>query len=69
MLQPEALITGHRYPAASRSEEILDHPVVADLRQTVPSGAITDSDWVCGTPYVLRAIAALGATRRTVTGE
>jgi len=69
MLEPEALITGRRYPAASRSEEILDHPVVHALRETRSEGSITDSDWVCGTPYVLRAIDGLADLRQEMTGE
>ncbi|WP_316013236.1 ABC transporter substrate-binding protein [Roseobacter sp. HKCCA0434] len=68
MLEPDALITGRRYPAASRSEEILDHPVVETLREHRARATIADRDWVCGTPYVLRAIADLAGTR-TVMGE
>jgi len=56
---PDALITGRRYPAASRSEEILDHPVVQAIAHNRMRGSVTDQDWVCGTPYVLRAIAGL----------
>lgn len=56
---PDALITGRRYPAASRAEEILDHPVVTVLRSNRMQGSVTDRDWVCGTPHVLRAVAGL----------
>ncbi len=69
MLEPHALITGRRYPGASRSEEILDHPVVQALREGRASGAITDRDWVCGTPYVLRAIEELGTLRSEMAEE
>lgn len=58
---PDALILGRRYPAASRSEEILDHPVVQALASNRMQGSVTDRDWVCGTPYVLRAISGLAA--------
>jgi iron complex transport system substrate-binding protein len=67
MLDPEALITSRPYPGASRSEDILDHPVVRALREDRASGTFTDRDWVCGTPYVLRAIEGLGALRRDMT--
>jgi len=69
MLDPDALITGRRHAGASRSEEILDHPVVSALRSGRATGAITDSDWVCGTPFVLRAIERLSVLRDDVAGD
>lgn len=69
MLEPDALITGQRYPGASRSEEILDHPVVEALREVSASGTITDRDWICGTPYVLRAIEGLSQIRTDMLAD
>ena len=69
MIDPDALITSQPYPGASRSEEILDHPVVNVLREGRASGAFTDRDWICGTPYVLRAVEDLGALRRDIAGD
>lgn len=69
MLEPNALITGRRYPGASRSEEILDHPIVQALRDDSASGTITDRDWVCGTPFVLRAIEGLRTVRRDMLAD
>lgn len=69
MLAPEAVITGQRYPGASRSEEILDHPIVEALRQDRGGATITDRDWVCGTPFVLRAIEDLGTARREMLAD
>ncbi|MEM8576842.1 MAG: ABC transporter substrate-binding protein [Pseudomonadota bacterium] len=69
LLDPSVLITGRRYPAASRSEAILDHPVVQFLREGRASGTFADRDWVCGTPYVLRAIAELRDVHQSVAGE
>jgi iron complex transport system substrate-binding protein len=69
MAAPEAVITPKRYPGASRSEEILDHPVVQALRATRTSGSFTDRDWVCGTPFVLRAIENVAALRRGMGAE
>jgi iron complex transport system substrate-binding protein len=54
--QPEALIISRSYPVASRSEEILNHPVVQAIRKERTAGSFTDKDWVCGTPYILRAL-------------
>lgn len=68
MLAPDAVITSHPHRGASRSEEILDHPVVRTLREGRASGSFTDRDWVCGTPFVLRAIEELGVLRRDMTG-
>lgn len=66
---PDTLVTGRRYPAASRSEEILDHPVVQALASNRMRGSITDRDWICGTPYVLRAIQTLAALHREDDGS
>ncbi len=64
MSDPDALVLGRRYPGTSRAEAVLDHPVVATLRQGRHEAMMTDRDWVCGTPYVLRAIKALAEDRR-----
>jgi len=69
LLDPDALVTGRRFPGASRAEDILDHPVVQEIRAGRATGAIADSDWVCGTPFVLRAIEGLSDVRRDFTGE
>jgi len=64
MAAPEAIISGRPYPGSSRSEEVLDHPVVQALRDTSVGAVLTDRDWVCGTPNVLRAIEEMRDTRR-----
>lgn len=66
MLQPDAVVTGAKYPGQSRSEAILDHPVIRTLQKGRETGTVADSDWLCGTPYVLRAIADLVALRHRV---
>jgi iron complex transport system substrate-binding protein len=60
MLAPDLVVTGTRYPGHSRSEEILDHPVLDYLHRSAP---IRGADWVCGTPHLLRALDALVAER------
>ncbi|WP_287013500.1 ABC transporter substrate-binding protein [Actibacterium sp.] len=66
MLRPDLVITGARYPGASRSEALLDHPALAPLLAAVPDAPATNADWVCGTPYVLRAIEGLVAARKAL---
>ena len=56
MAQPDTVITSRTYPAASRSEEVMGHPVIEELRASRPQAGMTSSDWVCGTPFVLRAV-------------
>lgn len=68
MSAPEFLFTGQPYPGASRSEAILDHPVVRRLRDST-RGHISDRDWVCGTPFVLRAIESLAESRREASAD
>ena len=63
LAQPDAVVTGEVYPGASRAEEILSHPALAGLTR---AGAVSDADWVCGTPHVLDAIARLGAAREAL---
>ncbi len=68
MTQPDAVITGRPHPGASRSEEILSHPVVEELRNRTRQGAFSDRDWVCGTPFVLDAIEKTAELRRQLDG-
>lgn len=59
LANPDVLITSQPYPGYSRAQEFLDHPVVGYLRSRSDQALISDRDWVCGTPYVLRAIETL----------
>jgi len=61
VLLPDLVIAGQTYPGASRSEEVLHHPAMAALRDRHAGGAVSDSEWVCGTPAILRAVARLRA--------
>ncbi len=65
MLAPDLVITGQRYPGASRAEAVLDHPAMETLRDR-RAGGVSDADWVCGTPHVLRALARLVALHAEV---
>lgn len=58
LADPDVLITAERFEGHSRSEAILDHPVLGGLAAQA-SRATTDANWVCGTPHVLSAIRAL----------
>jgi len=64
---PDIVITSRPYPGASKAEEILDHPVVTQLRTDRASATMIDHDWICGTPHVLRAIEALSGSRQAMT--
>ncbi|SDI62223.1 ABC transporter substrate-binding protein [Lutimaribacter saemankumensis] len=66
MADPDVVVTGNPYPGASRSEAIMDHPVVTALKRGRVTGTVTDRNWVCGTPYVLQAVEDLVALRRAV---
>lgn len=56
MAGPDRLITGGRWPGPSQAEAILDHPA---LFAVSPDPQIAGNDWVCGTPFVTRAIRSL----------
>lgn len=57
MARPDRLITGAKWPGQSRSEAILDHPALTAAAEDLAQ--VTDRDWICGTPFILRAIEAL----------
>lgn len=59
MARPDLVLTSQPYPGGSRAEEILRHPALRALTADPGAGAVSDSDWVCGTPHVLRAAARL----------
>jgi len=54
MSAPDLVIRDKPSVAPSRAEEVLDHPGLRSFSQTM-----TNADWVCGTPYVLRAATTL----------
>lgn len=67
MLMPDLIISGQPYPGASRAEEVLHHPAMQALRDRHAVAALSDAEWVCGTPAVLRAIARLVALHESQT--
>lgn len=69
MAVPDTVVTGQPYPGASRSEEILSHPVVGALKAGRPSTSMNAQDWLCGTPYVLRAVDQMAGLRREVQAD
>ncbi len=69
MADPAAVITGTRYPGASRAEEVMAHPVIAAVTDGAGKTMTTDADWLCGTPHVLRAAERLQPLRPAQTGD
>lgn len=65
MAQPQVVVTSEPYPGASRAEEILAHPALAEVREG-GLAATSNADWVCGTPYLLRAVAKMKTLREAV---
>ena len=64
LLMPDLVVSGQVYPGASRAEEVLHHPALRSLRARQDGAALTDAEWVCGTPLVLRAVARLVDIRK-----
>lgn len=62
--RPDLLIGSALYPGASRAEEILSHPALEPFAAGDAQRWRQNADWVCGTPYVLRAVEALRALRQ-----
>lgn len=64
LARPDLVITGTPYPGASNAEELLRHPALAEIMAGMPGAGLADSDWVCGTPHVARALANMTAARQ-----
>lgn len=56
---PDLLVTGRRYAGFSEAQAMLDHPALRGLPGHVHGRSMTERDWICGTPHVLSAVAAL----------
>lgn len=67
LAQPDLVITPAPYPGGSRAEDVTRHPAVRALQASRKAAAISDHDWVCGTPFVLRAAEQLAKLRLTMT--
>lgn len=55
LARPDLVIRSAKERGASRAEEVLTHPALARIRQDAQVARVTDADWICGTPQVLRA--------------
>lgn len=66
MAAPDMIITPVPYAGHSRSEEILQHPVVETFQRKSARAGMRDTDWVCGTPHVVRAVARLVEDRQNI---
>jgi iron complex transport system substrate-binding protein len=62
LADPDLVLRNQRFPGASRSEAVLDHPALAAL---TGAGAAheTGPDWMCGTPRILDALRDLALLR------
>ncbi len=69
MQAPEAVITSRPYPGNTRAEAVLQHPALHAAQNRHAMGRFSDRDWVCGTPYVLRAVADMADLRRSLTQD
>jgi iron complex transport system substrate-binding protein len=56
---PDMLVLGRRWPGHSEAMALLAHPALRSLPAQTRGAPMADRDWVCGTPRVLAAVAAL----------
>lgn len=68
MADPDLLISAETLPGASRSEEVLVHPALEDLRAGHNALRIASPDWICGTPHLLGAVERLVEARQSLAG-
>ncbi|KMK65732.1 ABC transporter substrate-binding protein [Puniceibacterium sp. IMCC21224] len=66
LAQPDALVSSMPYGGASRAEDLPQHPA---LRRYVAEDRVlfSTADWVCGTPFTLRAVEEMAAARLALT--
>ncbi len=69
LTDPDLVITTTPYPGGSRAEDVMQHPAVQALQKGRAAAAVTDHDWICGTPFVLRAAERLADVRRSLTAD
>ena len=68
MAEPEVIITGSRHDGKSRSENILQHPALAEAAEWDAMHELVTRDWVCGTPQALAAVERISGLRGTLMG-
>jgi iron complex transport system substrate-binding protein len=68
MAAPDLVVTSAPYPGASRSEELLVHPALAAVRGAAAVARVSDAEWVCGLPQVLRAVAGMAEAQKAIRG-
>ena len=66
MAAPDLVVTSAPYPGASRSEEILRHPALAAVRGAAAAAMVSDAEWICGLPHLLRAVAGMASAQRAI---
>ncbi|AMY69420.1 ABC transporter substrate-binding protein [Frigidibacter mobilis] len=68
MSAPEVVITetGRAGTGPARAQAVLSHPVLAQMRR---ADVVAHQDWICATPRVLDAVAALTQLRRQMERE
>jgi len=63
LLNPDVIVQGRDYPGAARAEDNLHHPALRALKGAHFTSDMTDRDWICGTPHVLKAVHDMRALR------
>ncbi|MEX0373018.1 ABC transporter substrate-binding protein [Spiribacter roseus] len=69
MAGPNRVITASRGPGYSRSEAIMQHPVLEDIAPFGVHRGLGNADWVCGTPHVLDAVERMASLLQRPAGE
>lgn len=58
---PDRVITASRGPGYSRSQAVMQHPVLDEIARLGVHRGLGNAEWVCGTPHVLDAVARIAA--------
>ncbi|SFY42115.1 iron complex transport system substrate-binding protein [Paracoccus pantotrophus] len=66
---PDLLVEGRRYAGHARAQEMLDHPALKALARGRPAEVMSDPDWICGNPHILRAVSQLRDARLALQAQ
>lgn len=65
--QPDAIVLGRKdFGGDDLAHEIFHHPALEKILNSTPSMTLADKYWVCGTPYILKAVQRVKEFRRSL---
>lgn len=61
--RPELIVTGRGYDHPALAQAVFEHPALQAARGAAAEAPVADEHWICGTPHVADAVAAMAQAR------